>query len=568
MKKQSAAFGLIVLASLLAVSTARADLRSGRLTGTVVDFAGKPQMGATIWIAPADGSGRAPVQARTKDNGRFDAPSLSPGVYSVRVTLAGYLPTLFRQVRVTANVTTILKFELDSVFSSVAGLRRSPEQPVDSDEWDWVLRTSASTRPVLRWQDDQATANGASRVEVSQLRPRGRLELTSGSLYSGLPSDIPTGPSTAFAYDQALGGTGRLLLAGHFGYDGAPAAGLATTWLPFGALPGGPTTSVVVQQFRVGADGPIFRGIRAYQSGAVELGRRVSVRYSAGYVWMGLQRSSSALEPRVEVAYHISRHWAVKASAGARQARSQAVPEDLETALSQFDGFPALVFDNGRPRIEGAQHAEFGFERISGDRASLSVAVFKDRSRHVPVFVRSLTVSDDGDLPADFLPFPQALDGGSLSSSGARMAYRQKLGDNLEAVLTYAWSGALTLNELASNVALRDALQTRYRHCLAARVSTRIPRFGTRIDAGYKWINHAAVSRVDPSGEIEYQFDPYLNLSVRQPLPSPFPGGKLEAMADIRNLLGQGYSNFGSEDGRIQLLPARRMLRGGVSFQF
>ena len=56
----------------------------------------------------------------------------------------------------TAEHATLLEIVLGSVFSSFEKLRRQPDQPVDSDDWTWVLRTSAATRPVLRWQDDDA----------------------------------------------------------------------------------------------------------------------------------------------------------------------------------------------------------------------------------------------------------------------------------------------------------------------------------------------------------------------------------------------------------------------------
>lgn len=177
--------GLALLASLLAPAMTLADSRLGKLAGTVVDFAGKPQMGATVWIAAENRVGSVPFQARTNQSGRFETRLLPAGIYSVRVTLAGFLPALDPHVRISANLTTILKLELDSVFSSMASLRRLPQQPVDADEWDWVLRTSASTRPVLRWQEDSANAS-ANHVETStRQRPRARVELTSGSLQPG-----------------------------------------------------------------------------------------------------------------------------------------------------------------------------------------------------------------------------------------------------------------------------------------------------------------------------------------------------------------------------------------------
>lgn len=558
--------GLALAAGLLAPAAALADSQVGKLAGTVVDFAGKPQMGATVWIAAENRVASAPVQARTNQIGRFSTQPVPAGLYSVRVTLAGFLPALEQHVRVTANLTTLLKLELDSVFSSMSALRRPSEQPLDADEWDWVLRTSAATRPVLRWQDASA-GRSANRAESStRQRPRGRLELTSGSIPEDMFPGTPFGPATAFAYDQSIGGSGRLILAGQFRYEGSSSAGLATTWLPLGDAPGAPRTTVVLQQFRLGSAGPTFRGIRTEQAGELVLGSRVSLRYAAQYVRMGFEHSASSLRPRAELDVHIAHKWTATLGAGARPLRAQEETGDLETALAQFDLFPAVMFSNGRPMLEGAWHEEAGIEHGAGTRSSFAVAVFDDSSRHTPVFARA--INDPNDLPTDFLSFPQALNGGSSSTWGARAAYRQKFGNDLETALVYAYAGALSIDEVAAGIDFRDALQTRYRHSLAAKVSGRVPHLGTRLAASYKWLNPGAVSRQDPYGEVVYDIDPFLNFSLRQPLPIAMCHGRLEVLADLRNVLAQGYVSVNTQDGRVRLIPARQLLRGGLSFQF
>lgn len=566
MKFPYRSLGLALVASLLAPAITLADSRLGKLAGTVVDFAGKPQMGATVWVAAENRVGSAPLQTRTNLTGRFETRPLPAGIYSVRVTLAGFLPVLDQHVRISANLTTILKLELDSVFSSVANLRRQPRQPVDADEWDWVLRASAATRPVLRWRGDSANLSAKAGESSTRQRPRARVELTSGSLQSGMFPDTPFGPASAFAYDQSIGGVGRLILAGQYRYEGSSSAGLATTWLPLGDIPGGPRTTVVLQQFRLGPSGPTFRGLRTEQSGEMALGSRVSLRYGAQYVRMGFDHSASSLRPRGELAVRLARNWTATASAGARPLRAQAETGDLESALAQFDLFPAVMFTNGRPMLEGAWHEEAGVEHRSGNRSSFALAVYQDRSRHTPVFARA--IGDPNDPPTDFLSFPQAVNGGRSSAWGTRAAYRQKVGNDLETTLLYAYAGALSVDDLAAGASFRDSLQTHYRHSLAARISGRVPRFRTRLAASYKWINGNAVSRQDPYGEVLYDIDTFLDLSFRQPLPIPICGGKLEVLADLRNVLAQGYVSLNTPDGRVRLIPARQMLRGGLSFQF
>jgi len=102
---------------------------------------------------------------------------------------------------------------------------------------------------------------------------------------------------------------------------------------------------------------------------------------------------------------------------------------------------------------------------------------------------------------------------------------------------------------------------------VAARVSTAIPRLGTKLSTSYKWISGETVSRQDAYGESLYHVDPYLSVEIRQSLPCFFPG-HMEAVADFGNLFAQGYVPISTGDGRMILVPSYRYFRGGLSFQF
>src|SRR5256884_8247887 len=62
----------------------------------------------------------------TNTQGMFRGDKLAPGFYTVRVTLAGFLPTLEKHIRVTSDVTTVVRIELESMFASLDQLRRMP----------------------------------------------------------------------------------------------------------------------------------------------------------------------------------------------------------------------------------------------------------------------------------------------------------------------------------------------------------------------------------------------------------------------------------------------------------
>ena len=558
--KLARTLGALVLFALLSAANAAAQSQSGRLAGVVLDFSGKPQMGATVWVAAQGPFGAETLRARTNQAGRFLLDKLPVGAYSIRVTLEGFLPALSRNVVVSANATTVLKLELDSVLSTVAGLRQPPKSGAQPDDWDWVLRTSPDSRPVLRWRDgddSSASAEGSARRKA----PRARVELTSGATEPGVASSLT---QSAFAYDQPIGMYGKLLLAGQFSYDAAGTAGLATTWAPFGSSADAPRTTVAFQQYRIGDQGSMLRTMRGEQAGSLHVGGRVTIHYTAEYVWLSLRQSSSALHPRADVAVQLSRNWTATISAGALPADGQIGPADLESAVGQLGVFPAVMFHNGNPTIGNEWHEELRLERRVAKNGQLSIAGFRDQSSHTPVFAMSVA----GDVPLDALPIPHAVNGGGISSYGARAAYRQRLTDNLEAAVIYAWAGALSADVPLDGATLQALLKQRSRNSVAFTMGGRIRKSGTRFTTGYKWVDGMEVSRQDPYGEALYDADPFMNVSIRQTLPAFLGGGRLEAVADLLNVLGQGTVNRSTADGRVGLTPSPRVLRGGISFQF
>ncbi len=558
----------VTLALLTAVVPASA-VTYGNLAGTVVDPAGVPQMGASIAILTEGARASAePLTVLSDVRGGFSVERLLPGLYSVRVTLAGFLPAVERHIRVESNLTTLLKIELGSVFSSLDALRRRPGQKTDPDEWTWVLRTTSSNRSVLRWADGEVIAgNGSTAAErAAAHRPVARFELTAGSRRPGSVSNLADAPASAIAYEQPLG-LGRMLFAGQMSYERSSSAAIAAMWLPFGELESGPETTVVLRQSQLGPGREPFRGVRLEHNGQLALGDRLLVRYGAEYFLVSLGPSTASIRPLGELVYRISNDWTASFTVASRPwAHAHGGSDPLQSTLEELDAFPTLMMRDGRPILETGWHQELAAQGQLGRNVRLTFSLFNDQASHTALMGRGDLA--DPDAFQDFYSNAFTYDGGASGGLGARVAWQQRLSEDTELLLLFASGPALALEESAGSDPLRDSLRTANRQSFAARFSTRLPRTRTKLSASYKWIGGPVVSRQDAFGEVTYQVDPFLNLSLRQPIPGSLFSARVEALADFRNLLAQGYVPVNTTDGQVLLIPAFRSFRGGFSFQF
>jgi Carboxypeptidase regulatory-like domain len=573
-------WGALVLAaafSTLGASSALAQLKSvqGGLSGVVHDGAGTPQLGASVEVIPETELSAIPINFLTNTQGIFRGEKLAPGLYTVRVTLAGFLPTLEKHIRVSANVTTLVRIQLESMFASLEQLRRAPSSgAAEADDWKWVLRSATAARPVLEWvEQDPLSAVVVDDDSVPQETVRGRVEFTDGARVPGSVSNLPAAPATAFAYDQTAGDLGRLLLAGLVTEDpDCPAGGIATVWLPTGSLGAGPHTAIVLRESKLGEMGPDFRGMRVDQGGSLGLGDRAVLKYGGEYVLVGLGRAASSIRPRMELDARVSENW----QASLIFASMPVGPVPLESmdgenantlaaALNELDAFPVLMWRAGRPVLANGFHEELAAERKLGQQGKLQIAAFHDDNANSAIFGRGGNLPS-GDFFQDVYSNGFAYDGGSSSSWGGRVAYEEKISENVELTALYAFAGALTPSSGATGP-LREMLRTAGRQSAGVRVSRRVSRMGTRVTVGYDWISGAALTRVDSFGASLFDMEPYLRIGVHQRLPK-FGPGRWEANAECDNLFAQGYLTLNTQDGHMTLMPAFRTFRGGLSLQF
>jgi hypothetical protein len=559
--------GLLMCAFALPLHAAP---NSGRISGVVLAPSGTPQMGASVLISSEQIFSSSQTELFTNERGRFSTSTLPVGTYSIKVTLAGFLPTMEQHIEVGDQRTTLLEVVLGSVFSSFEQLRQQPSQRVAKDDWTWVLRSSAATRSVLQWQDGRVVVLGEEAPEAApRQEDRGRLVLSSGGDRPGSIGAEADSPGTAFVYDMGVGEKAKLLMAGQFSYEGhSSAEGFAGEWLPSGKTGAGPITTLVFRESRLGPSGPTFRGLRMSHDDQIVLSDRVAVRYGGELLVTGmLGKTTTAIRPRGEVSVQLGRGWQASTMVAARPwGNDDGGAPAGEAALKALDTFPTILVRHGRTITEDDLHEEVAIEHGLGPNAHISAAFFHDGSNHTAVIGRG-GAANAPDFLQDYFSQAFAYDGGSSSSSGVRVAYKEKLTDSVSTAVVYAYAGALAPDGNTATGTLRGQLSTQGRQSLAGRASVAVPHTGTKFTAGYHWLSGPTVSQLDSYGESIYHLNPYLSMQIRQPIPTFF-AGHMEIEADAGNLLAQGYVPVETTRGRVILVPSYRCFRGGLSFQF
>ena len=129
MKSRCRILGWVMVAVLVFSASAFAKQGYGTISGVVLDSSGTPQMGASVWLTSEDAGGLTVAQILSNQHGAFFTDHLKPGKYAVRVTVAGFLPAMERHVAVMSNLTTLLRVQVETLFSSLDTLRKQSTLP-------------------------------------------------------------------------------------------------------------------------------------------------------------------------------------------------------------------------------------------------------------------------------------------------------------------------------------------------------------------------------------------------------------------------------------------------------
>ena len=216
--------GLGFLTALVAVGPLTAgtpsDLR-GQILGEVRSAAGVAQMGASVLLY--NRYEQVVRHAISSESGKFVFDGLVPDIYSVRVSLASFVPALRRNIQVLAGAERILNINLAGFLSSIqVAPLGAPTAALMSDEWKWVLRASQATRPALRLLPNSPPPS--TRTAASLFYDTTGVVRVSAGGSDPLAGELQQEMGTAFGVATSISGGSQVRVSGNLGYS--PASGL------------------------------------------------------------------------------------------------------------------------------------------------------------------------------------------------------------------------------------------------------------------------------------------------------------------------------------------------------
>jgi Carboxypeptidase regulatory-like domain len=535
--------------------------RPGAISGYVRDASGIPQMGAVVEIV---GAAARTLTVFTDGAGFYSATDLLPGLYSVKVSAPSFLPALREKVGLHPGTSIHLNVTLNTLLNAmrVGPLRGTS----DDDEWKWTLR-SVANRPILRVFDDPAAS-----AEQQDHTLKASLSFLAGSAAGGYGSGSDM--STGFTVERSIFSVDRVGLSGNVGYgDGLPAAVLRATYSH--RLPDGSGPSMAVTMRRFAPSDPNLHDA-ALQALAVAVGDDFTVgdvlelKFGSELQTIQFLGHVTAFRPYGSVDLHVSPNIVLEYdyATSLPNTRAEKGFDSAPADLSEAD--PRVSLANFATRLERAHHQELNVSRRIG-KNNVQVAVFSDRVANTALIGTGEVTAAGGFLLPDVYSGTFTYAGDTLNARGLRIVLERKFYSDLTAALDYAYGGVLDLAK--PDVELQDARQwitTQRRHALAAKLSGTVPGTHTRWIASYRWVNGPALTPVDGFNASPGQSDPFLNLFIRQPIPTlGFLPAHMEALVDLRNLLAQGYVPVMGQDGQtVYLVQSARSVRGGLTITF
>jgi hypothetical protein len=579
----SLTLGVLCLAGV-GESFAASPLKVGGIIGgTVQNTLGVPQLGAIVQLYNRQDK---PVERVLTDAaGKFEFVGLSPDHYSLKVTMAAFFPAIEKDILVQPGTQSLLAVHLSSFFSSIQ-ISYPPMQngSLLTDDWKWVLRTATSTRPVMRFNGNSQSADHPLFSDT-----RGLLTVSAGEggTTTGVANQADMG--TAFALATSILGSNNLQVSGNLGYGsqtGVPATAFRTTYSR-NSFGGSPQVSLTMRQLFLpgrlaaamsGSENalPMLRTFSGSFDDQTRISDDITLKYGVTMDNVVFLDRLNYMSPYARLTYDLGNGAELDVTFTSGNARPELAGESVDANEFQQDlnglgMFPRISVLNSRTQVQRGQEYEATYKKRIGSRT------YSATVDHELVTNAALTVLGPagGIAGVDILPdvFSSAsiLNAGNFRSWGYSGAITQKLGANLSVTMMIGSEGALTVSNIplvtGSPEELRSLLHEAQRHVATSRLDGTVPWTKTHVVASYQWSDNdrwatpGNVYSTQPNRAM-----PGLNICVRQPLPGF--ARRVEATADLRNMLAQGYLPVGMGNQALTLIETPRTLRGGLAFTF
>jgi hypothetical protein len=565
---------------------------SGGILGQVKSATGIVQMGATVLLY--NRYDQLVRQALTNPEGKFVFDKLTPDLYSIRVTLASFVPAMRRNIAVAAGSENLLQINLATLLSSIDLVSAGPSRgALMSDEWKWVLRSSQATRPVLRLLPVSTSASSTSNSIFSDTTGVVRLSAGDGdSFTTGSEQDL----GTAFAVATSIYGSTRVQFSGNIGYIGnssIPAAGFRTSYSRNKDGQSSPQVILTVRQLYLpnqqtpsGNDpGPALRTMSLSVRDKLDLTDHLRLEYGASLDSVNFLARLNYVSPFARATYDLGNSGSVRvgysngadpsqllerssAAASNEVASNEALGQDL-AALALL---PRISLRDDGVRVQRTKNFETAYQRVAGSR-TYSVGVYAEAVSNAAFMLSGARgfVPLTDTLP-DLASNSRIFNVGDYNRIGYTASAKQALGDRMDAAVAVGRAGGLAASSEGSDNnadTVRGTIQQVQRLWATAAFSTTLPFSGTRMTTSYGWTDPHALMPDHVFLTQDVTESTGWNIRVRQPLPFfSGIGGRLEATAEMRNLLAQGYLPLEANGQKALLTNSPRAVRGGLAFIF
>ena len=595
---------------------------AGAVSGLVTDSTGRPQPGAVVILLNQQEKFLQKVY--TDLSGNFSFGELLPNLYSIQVSMSSFVTASREKVAVKPGMRSLLEVSLSRMFSSIQVVSTVPTPGgLMSDDWKWTLRADSALRPVLRLLPESAagansatapvpassataTANstpgtGGPTTSVSAVRTAifhdstgmVRISASDTALTDAAADEADMG--TQFAFATSLYNRSEVQVSGDLGYGsttGQPAAAFRTTFSH--EIAGDmPSVSFTMRQMNAathvgqgmmgGPAGegslPTLRTLSVSMNNKMQLSDALSIQYGSELDTISFLNRMQYFSPWAKLTYAAPHgHLDMVFTSGNAQpglSRDAAYRSDgLQSELAALSMMPRLSERDGNVKVQRGDDYEIGYSAISG------AMEYRVSGYHQYVSNSTLTIANpdanlfSGDLLPSMFASSALFDEGTISNSGYTVSATRTLNQNHKVTVAYGTLGVITPDPdglpIRDAESLREAMTAVHRGAETIRSEGRFRKTGTRYVASYQYADlKGAVAMTSYSTQPD-RVEPGLNIAIRQPIPFFMGmGGHVEATAEMRNLLAQGYLPLEMADGRqILIVNNPRVFRGGLAFIF